>query len=333
MECSHPLCREYHKGSLEMKRYVEIVLLAGVVALLTGCVIGHDRSSGEAVELSLRAVVSHRTRSAEDTDHGFSTTFPTDTDFGMWAFSLPRDRKWEVFRPDAEPLATNAKCSYGVSDGLWHPEQKVAWHYPEALTLIAYAPYDLAARLDPRQGLVIEEFDMSESGEVDILYTDYLADRLMEENTLGVNMPFYHALAKVDIKAQCVLPKGYEIVVHKIAVEGVATRGTFTSHPEPEWIAEGALSEVVLYQSDEGWDLTANNGAYVEEADGLFVPQSQHLTLRIETELTSGGFAAPRVFRTPLLNVVWEAGKYYTYSLYFSNDEVRVEEPQKQNFD
>lgn len=311
-----------------MKRVSNIAIVA-VVLLLSGCVIGHDVKTNESVELRLRAIMNNSTRSDSNAEEnsGFPTTFPEDTDLGLWAFSLPRDKKWGVFRPDAEPFATNEIFSRDEATGLWCPPQRLEWHYPQSLTLIGYAPYDLDIQLDGRRGLMLQGYDLLANQEQDILYTDYIADCHSEENMQCVDVPFHHALARVDFTAHTTLPDGYELKIHRISIESVATRGSFFSQPAPEWEVDATKNIMVFFESEQGWDVAENTNSHIEGSGCFVIPQLVTTHILIEAEMKHAGFVSTRQYRTEQINTRWEVGKYYTYSLNFTLDDVSLKDP------
>ncbi len=315
-----------------MKRLVEILLAVASAMALTGCVFGHDITTDEPVELRLRAVMSQSSRpdAEEEHLHGFSTTFPTNADLGLWAFSLPRDKEWEVFNPDAETFASDEQFLYDLTTQLWYPPQTHNWLYADALTLFAYSPYEVPAKYDQRQGVVIADFDTKEWAGVDLLYADMLTNCHAEKNMDGVAMPFHHALAKIDVKAHTILPDDYTLTVTKIEVLDVATKGTLTTLPTPEWSALGEKSNVVLYDNENGWNVTSHSNLYIEGAEGLVVPQRANVRLKIYAEVLFAGFITYKEYITPNMSVAWEPGKYYTYNLEFSLDKVVLEEPKNE---
>ena len=316
-----------------MKHLGGIVAMCAVVTLLVGCITGHDVSTNEPVELRLRAVMSQSSRPDAEGEHlhGFSTTFPTDADLGLWAHSLPRDKKWAIFHPDAKPIATDEHFTYNSEVELWYPAQPLAWLYADALTLFAYSPYEVPAYYDQRQGVVIADFDTKEWEGVDLLYADVVADCHAEKNMDGVPLPFHHALSKVDIKAHTILPNDYTLTITKVEIVGVATKGTLTTLPTPQWSALGERGDVVLYDNEEGWNVTTHNNLYIEGAEELLIPQSGTIYIKVYAEVLNAGFITYKELTTPKLLVAWEPGKYYTYNLAISLDSVAVEEPKNEN--
>lgn len=316
-----------------MKRFAEIVLAVTMMTLLVGCVIGHDRATDEAVELRLRAVMSQSTRSEapdvtpHEGEYGFPTTFPANTNLGVWAFSLPRDKKWAVFNPDAKSFVTNEMFVRDAESGLWCPTTRLDWVYSQSLTLIGYAPYELDMEYDVERGLMLRNYDTTNQSEVvDILYTDYIADCHSEKNLRFVNMPFYHALAKVDLEAHTALGDDYIFTIRKITFESLATQGTFYSHPLPEWVAKNRDGSVVVYDSEEGWELLSHNDHHIEGSETILIPQQMDGSVVIEAGVEHAGFVTSYTYRVPL-KTLWEAGKYYTYTLNFTSEGVTIREP------
>ena len=114
-------------------------------------------------------------------------------------------------------------------------------------------------------------------------------------------------------------------------IVGVATKGTLTTLPTPQWSALGERGDVVLYENEEGWNLTTHNNLYIEGAEELFIPQSGAIYIKVYAEVLNAGFITYKELTTPKLLVAWEPGKYYTYNLAISLDSVAVEEPKNED--
>lgn len=315
-----------------MRRVVNIVLAAVASAtLLTGCVFGHDMKTDDPVELRCRPVMAPGSRTAAaESEAQLEELFPTNTDIGLWAFALPRDKEWAVFSPDAEPFAQGERFTHNDQDGLWYPSQRLNWSYPEALTIVAYAPFEQAASFDPKRGLVIADYDSEKNRNLDLMYTFLLEDRLCEKNKKGVDVPFYHALSTVDVKVTTSLQENKSIVIRAVYFEDICTQGTFNSLPYPQWHTEIDKQTVTMYEGveNEGWSLPENNGHIITDGYRYLIPQIGTTRIVVVADVLMGGMIQPEQrFVTKDINFIWEPGRHYTYSLTISSESLRYEEP------
>lgn len=316
-----------------MKRFVEVLSIVAVAVLLTGCVLGHSVEGEEPIELRCRALVKQSTRTTAPLEataphYESGTNLPLDGDFGLWAFSLPREKRWDIFSPDAEVVADNLRFT-AADDALWYPPATISWNYNNAMTIVAYAPYEVAARYDSRHGVVVDLYDTQEVPNRDILYSEMVADALPERNAAGVNLTFHHALAKVDLRFHTPHSTREAIVIRRVLFEQIHTEGSFQSLPQPTWNTTSTLDDVTVYQSDEGWALPDNNHQIVEGSMRLMMPQCVVGRVRVEVDMMSGGFMhSGKVLTSGPINILWEPGKYYTYTLNISANSLALEEPE-----
>lgn len=300
------------------------IMLLAVTVLAGGCVVGNKVSNQEPVMLKCKAVMSQNTRS----ETGFSTVFGLDEEFVLWAFSLPRGNKWDTFKPDAQPFVTRKQFVGNVTDSLWYCSGNIVWPYSKALTLIAYAPFEASGDYDENKGIVFESYNVLEKP-YDLLYTEYQKDQLNDNNRLSVQIPFEHALCKVDIKTRTMMSASYEVKVKKIVFAGLKYRGTFNSHPNPVWYADSATTDMVLYESETGWTLPENNEKIVAGTPRYMIPHTLNANIQVTVEI-SGPVIAPvtKTLTTTAVSVTWAPGKYYTYTLEISPESIKFDEPE-----
>lgn len=297
---------------------------------LTSCLLSHDYESAQPVELRCRPILEQTTRTTPTATN--SKLFPRELDFGLRAYALPRDRKWSEFSPAATTFLHNTRFAAGP-DNLWYPPTSTPWDYNSALAVVAYAPFSLVTSYDLRNGLVVDNFDSEANPNTDILYSDLLTDLLPERNDLGVDLPFHHALAKVDVKARTVLVDPQYVRVKQIVFEQLRTQGSFVSLPNPTWYTFAEATDVVVYDSAEGWLLPERNDLYIDESSHLFIPQTGLSRIRIVADIMRGGLIdSDFTLTSDPFTVAWQAGKYYTYSLEISADAVKIYQPNTSDF-
>lgn len=317
-----------------MKRTANILVATLASAfMLTGCVLGHDMKTDEPVELRCRPVMAPGTRAEEQSSHYVENLFPQTTNIGLWAYSLPRDKQWEIFAPDAKPFAKGLKFANNSQDGLWYPPVRFEWDYSDALTIVAYAPYEQEASFDQKRGLVVEGYDTEANHNVDLMYTEFLADRHCEKNRKGVDLPFHHALAAVDVRISTSLVIDNSIVIHGIYLEEIHSVGTFNSNPEPTWYTTTETRTVPLYEDyEKGWSLPRNNNEIIADGYRWLIPQLGTTRVVVVADVMLGGMITPdQEFVTEPINFIWEPGRHYTYSLNISAESLRVDEPKPED--
>lgn len=294
---------------------------------LGGCVLGHDMKTDEPVELRCRPIMAPGTRG--EVEHSTENLFPQATNIGLWAFELPRDKEWEIFAPDAKVFARGVKFSRNEQDGLWYPPARFEWKYPQALTIAAYAPYEQEASFDQKRGIVVADFDTEKNHNIDLMYTELLTGRHCEKNKSGVDLPFHHALATVDVKISTSLQVQSSIIVRGVYLENIRTEGTFNSNPTPTWYTTEKCQTVALYENnEEGWRLPENNATTITDGFRFLIPQLGSTRIVVIADVLMGGMIAPEQrFVTEDVAFIWESGRHYTYSLNISAESLRVEEP------
>lgn len=303
--------------------------------LLTGCVLGHDVSTDKPVELRCSPIMSQRTRSAEAEGKLLFNTFPTEADFGLWAYSLPRDKQWEVFSPDAEPFVENGRFQHNATDGLWYPSASLPWAYNQQLTIAACSPYIEGVAFDPEKGVVIGNYDIEAKPNEELLYSHLMTNRRAERSMSGVELYFYHALARVDVRMKTTLTESRSLLVKSITFTNVHTEGAFCSLPNPTWYPTEKLADVCIYSADDaGWPLPESNNQVVGgDAYCLVMPQGVVTDIVVLADVLHGGMIIPEVeFRVENATIVWEPGKYYTYTFTLTDNSLRMEEPMPETF-
>lgn len=313
------------------------VVLCAMALSLGGCVLGHDMKTDEPVELRCRPVMSPGLRGADVANQmtsGFDQLFPAEANIGLWAYSLPRDKQWEIFSPDAEKFLPVTTFTHNPEDGLWYPPTSVDWKYSASLTILAYAPREQAVSFDKKRGLIVENYDSEAKHNIDLMYTDFLADLHCENNRQGVYLPFYHALAAVDVKVSTTLTIPGSIAIRGVYLEQITTRGDFFSHPDPVWYPAEEKQTVALYTNDaEGWVLPQNNGEVISGSTRYLIPQMGLTRVVVVADVMQGGMIAPEQrFVTDDVRFLWEPGRHYTYTLNITAKSLHFEEPNPEEY-
>lgn len=291
-----------------MKRCLWIV----AAALLTaGCVNNRGDEYDPVVEVVFAPVMHGSVRSVVQ-------NYPDDMPFGVCAWSLPSNRRWETERGSAEEFLVDERVAHG--EEAWSMSRRVEWpSRTMLLSFLGYAPYDSASGCDRNAGVRFDGVD-TRTEQTDLLYTDPLADVSKFTGGGVVHVVFRHALCKVDFRMHRTTAGEGSIVVRRIWLESVRHKGDFASLREPQWIlADEAASELFF----EGEAEAQYSIRPVGEAH-FMIPQRLDCAVCVELDYVNpwGGTVRQRLSTRPL-DSVFEAGRHYTCTLTLSPDEVQ----------
>lgn len=319
-------------------RRLRAVALCFVLLLPLGsCVLSHQVGmDGEMVQLRCRPRLCISTRSA---DHTSATQvgklFPIDTDFALWALSLDRGQRWDDNSYKARMYVRKERFAANSADSVWYPASRIAWDYDRSLTVAACSPSHTNAQWDSERGIVIDLYDTTQNPSTDLMYTPLHTDMLCDEHPEGVDLTFEHALCKVDVRCFSSMQQSQYIDIKRVEFEGVYYRGEFSSLPEPKWVPTSDIVSVVLFDSEqEPWRLPDNNDGLLTNSDKMLLPQTITTRIKVVADVCVGGMITQdQEFITRDINVAWQAGKYYTYSLDFVGNKVNVTEPRPEEIE
>ena len=184
-----------------------------IIPFLLTFVLASCISSVELVQrpIVFEPVIGSEVRSSSETD--MSVPFPEDKSFGVWALDSRSGGKYI----DDQQI----RCF----DGIWGDESLPFWPTSSSLTFYAYAPYDLAMRLEGGN-LVLEGFDVREDG-AEVLFAKTSSPLTSSEGE--VKLPFIQGLAKLDVRVANGFGADVDVRIDRILLRGVAMRGDFHS--------------------------------------------------------------------------------------------------------
>lgn len=301
-----------------MKRNIIRILLASLAA--TGCVDERRDVYDPTVLLAFQPAMYASVRAAADD----AEEYPSGTTFGISAWSLPDDRRWETDAQQADPWLTDARIVPVKSDDGtpadtfgWMPETPRDWPSRQLrLTFAGWAPYAAATRCTRDEGVVFEGFDAS-ADQTDLLYTEPLADRTKFDNGGVVATTFHHALAAVAFRVKSTAASE-RIVVRSVRLTSVCLRGDFRSLPAPAWTLDESRQPLLFFSG--GLELDEQPAA----AGGRLLIPPQQLACPVEVVLdrTLGDATETVTLRTRDVATLLEAGRHYTYTLSIDGSEV-----------
>lgn len=281
-----------------MKRSYRFGIVACVVALLTSCIgdLGTDKIP---VNIEFRPVIGYDTRVDE------SVPFPEDRSFLLWA-QASRSGKMYI---------SSETVSY---DGGW----KSAMVWPqEQINFSACWPLDIPVTYSISEGLQIKGFDCS-GGDVDVLIAKADSDDQVDGKVV---LPFNHALSRIEFRMRHSLSEEMSVKVNKIELKGFAYEGDYNTKAANRWSCDDySASRVIFDASKEGSkDIPSGEAIYLGEE--LFViPQVAVPMLEVSYEVRYAESQwVPETSRIESLEVFWEEGKHYTYTLNLCMDKLQ----------
>lgn len=287
-------------------------LLILVSVLLAGCTF--DRKDDFDVDYAIEFQPAMYMHSApSDTE-----AYPEGQEFGVSAWVLPEDCRWEEDCADAEEYMSSS-CLSCDGNGRWMSQGQEVWpSKDERLTFLAYSPYRESCRCDRSEG-VVWDVNVLEN-QTDLLYTEPVGDMSKLECGGVVTLPFRHALCLVDFRVKHRVEPGHKIIVKKITVDRVCNQGTFRSLAEPMWEIDESMAPLEIYEgSYEVGELPEYLGR-----EWLLIPQDldTQVTVEYEYEHVHGGGLKMNL-STVSLKTALEAGMKYTFTLSIGIDDVK----------
>lgn len=288
-----------------------VIILAAM--MVAGCTI--DRGQDFDVDYKIEfqpAMYMHSAPSDVE-------TYPESQDFGVSAWVLPEGMYWEDDSEEAEVFAA-LSCISCDESGRWKMSDGKGWPTKyERLTFIAYSPYEELCACNQTEGIVWTGVDMTKN-HTDLLYTEPLEDMCKMHCGGVVTLPFRHAMCIVDFRIKNRVAEDEHIIVKKITMDAVRTKGDFRSAADPVWSLGDQMSPIVIYEGE--YDTDGLPEPIGDER--LFIPQG------LDTEVTvaydyvhASGSGLVMNLKTVPLKTVLEPGKRYTFTLSVGIDDVK----------
>lgn len=291
--------------------------------------------------------------------------FETNKHFFSYAYFLEKGKDWNKadLTKDAKAYIDNALITYGTpasGKNYWAAKDKYYWPKQGSLTFFAWTDNTIhnptsnptpsvgtgaTVSCAPDTGIKIKDYSVKDNPNKDILVAEIAKDKKSNESvtgrdwTNGVPTVFRHALAKVEFKVN--KREDYpnvKIIVKKITLNKVSTKGTFTQGSPAEsrkWSAQTEPEDLSVFTGDEEVTTTAtilNPNATPGVKDYFIVlPQNfdatstSTLTIEYEIITTSTSFKET-VIETKALNAIytsnWECNKNYVLGITLGLNEI-----------
>ena len=358
-----------------MKKTVFIAALA--IVAMASCTKNELKvpSNGTDAVISFQPVVANATKATYLETANMKTKC---TEFGVFAW-YPDGGTMQTTTTTGTKYMDNVTVTYNGSfndtddtgTGTWAPSTTYYWPKNGKLSFDAYAPADAHAASTPgagkgtfnsdiKKGLQIADYTVAElANQYDLLYSTRATNKntsVGETNATydGVDIPFNHALAAIEVKAKTAADYGTDAIkLNKITIQNAFNKGTFDQGMTnamtigtPKWSNQDNEVEYVLYDAGS----TLSDGASLSQtplesptiSNAILLPQDfDHTTtgkivsIKVDYSIkgTNDYLAQTQTFKlntttgseaggsyNPLS--AWEIGKKYTYTLVFTLEDI-----------
>lgn len=319
-----------------------IFYIAAACVALASCVKNEVRVNAPDKEITFQTVSTKA-----------GAAFNKGNHFRSYAYFLEKDKNWVDNHADATAYIDNADIYYHTTLRYWAAADTYYWPKQGSLTFFAWTDDTADPKVGtganvscpPNEGIKIENYSVKDNLNKDILVAEIAKDKKSNESvtgrdwTNGVPTVFRHALAKVEFKVN--KREDYpnvKIIVKKITLNKVSTKGTFTQGSPTEsrkWSAQTEPEDLSVFTGDEEVTTTAtilNPNATPGVKDYFIVlPQNfdatstSTLTIEYEIITTSTSFKET-VIETKALNAIytsnWECNKNYVLGITLGLNEI-----------
>ena len=282
---------------MKMTRYI---LLFALLAILS-CTNEEEKVLHE-VSVSFNPVLQGHTRATN------GDTYPEDTPFGVWAFSLPTGNSWAEDSLSATPFMENETVNR-VS-GKWQTAAPYVWYSNSLLTFFAYSPATVDATFSPENGITVDGYDTSNG--TDLLFTRAVADNSNLYNNGCIALPFVNAFSKVVLNVRSMASLDRTLHLKKVYIEDLAYKGTFRSLPAEHWTATADRKTFEFYNGD-----IEIEGSSMNVGELTLLPQKPGQPLKLIIDIYKDGelIVTDRIINTEPIDIEWGVGKLHEYTL------------------
>ena len=243
-----------------------------------------------------------------------SAAYPVDMPFGIWAYRLPYNQKWDNATSEPALLLENSRVT--CLNDIWQPEPSIKWPGNEKLTFFAYAPYDANMTFSRERGVEFNDFDAT-SGIIP-MYTSPITDCDKELTNGCVALPFIQTLTKVEFKVcSSIANVGFRIFLKSMVIDNIAQRGSFNSLPEPVWGNLGDKRSLELCSECMEVGMSLKTVGF-----WMLLPQSPKSAIKMIVDIYDDKgelYAEDFELTTDVIKDTWGVGKYYTYNIVLSD--------------
>lgn len=296
------------------------LIIPAVLVLTLGCCtkIVQQRGPTDNTEISYQ-VISGRTKAPLE-------EYPTTVPFVSSAWYLPKGKKWDTNKADAQPYISSAVISYSYDDATngfkFKAETPYYWPKKGSLTFMAYSPESAKIQIT-KDGVVVTDWATNGSDKrIDLMVADIVKDKSANGTSygmVGVPIVFRHILSKVAVTAFIEEGEsGKEIYLNRIIFRNVYGKADFNG---AEWTNRGDVHDVdntLTPAIKLGIDKT-----HIIETM-LLIPQSlSNVEMEIHYTINDNGAIKNEhvVISLNKHGAAWERGKYTEYQIIFGTSD------------
>lgn len=310
--------------------------LTGTLLLVAGCAARldpADKNDDTPVIFSAGSLLLR-----DDEPETKSEPYPAGTSFGVFAYKGNMNGSNNNLAPD---FMYNVEVAY---DGATYTYSPIRF-WPavsDKLTFWAYSPYTASPVLYKAGNTTtaftsttkgIPDIQYTADGQTDFMVSDVVKNQTKNSNSGLVEMPFNHALSKVDVSVNKDDPTSkYTVKLKVVRFDGIYSTAILRSSGWAEY--SGARGNLVLYADDPADDTDDITLTASERPLTTVIPLPQDLTnnatrLHVEFSVSYEGISHERsTSREVLLSKVfenagaeWEKNAHYTLNLTISPDD------------
>ena len=298
------------------------LIIPAVLVLTLGCCTKIVQQSGptDNTEISYQ-VISGRTKAP-------SEAYPTTVPFVSSAWYLPKGKKWDAHKADAQQYISSAVISYDPATKVFKAETPYYWPKKGSLTFMAYSPETGKIQIT-KDGVVVTDWATNGSDKrIDLMVADIVKNKSANGTSygmVGVPIVFRHILSKVAVTAFIEKKEpGKEIFLNRIIFHNVYGKADFNGS---EWTNRGDVHNIDITLKNP-ITLNVNKQNIIETM--LLIPQSLsavdtrgNVEMEIYYTINDNG-ATKHEHVTISLNkhgAAWERGKSTEYQIIFGTSD------------
>lgn len=301
------------------------LIIPAVLVLTLGCCTKIVQQSGptDNTEISYQ-VISGRTKALE--------AYPTTVPFVSSAWYLPKGKKWDTNKADAQPYISSAVISYSYDDATnvfkFKAETPYYWPKKGSLTFMAYSPESAKIQIT-KDGVVVTDWATNGSDKkIDLMVADIVKDKSANGTSysmVGVPIVFRHTLSKVAVTAFIEKEEpGKEIYLNEIIFRNVYGKADFNGS---EWTNRDDVHEIDN-KLNPAIKLGVDKTHIIETM--LLIPQSLsavgtrgNVEMVIYYTINDKGVSKDENVTISLNQhgAAWERGKYTEYQIIFGTSD------------
>lgn len=301
------------------------LIIPAVLVLTLGCCTKIVQQSGptDNTEISYQ-VISGRTKALE--------AYPTTVPFVSSAWYLPKGKKWDTNKADAQPYISSAVISYSYDDATnvfkFKAETPYYWPKKGSLTFMAYSPESAKIQIT-KDGVVVTDWATNGSDKkIDLMVADIVKDKSANGTSysmVGVPIVFRHILSKVAVTAFIEKEEpGKEIYLNEIIFRNVYGKADFNGS---EWTNRDDVHEIDN-KLNPAIKLGVDKTHIIETM--LLIPQSLsavgtrgNVEMVIYYTINDKGVSKDENVTISLNQhgAAWERGKYTEYQIIFGTSD------------